>query len=321
MEYRIQSGDICYNLAKQHKISLQDFTTTYNPGINCDKLTIGSSVCISMFPQEESSQIVITPSGDALTNTEKIPMGTCLGNYTIVAGDNCYEIALKNGMTTFDFLSLNPVLCCTTLRVGSKVCTSGTPYSAQQLGEIRQVLDASCDPLPENEEATATLGEEASTTTTTTAKPASANAKSNLKPTRKPEPAISGSALDAFKAHNWCRNKANVPDIGWSPNLASAASLYAQILASRGCALQHSSGTGQGENLYMSSASENGGASAVHAWCAEGLTINEYNHHSQVAWKESKQVGCAQATGTGGCTVVVCRYFPPGNVIGSQYYS
>ncbi|RXY91726.1 CAP domain-containing protein, partial [Klebsiella pneumoniae] len=42
-------------------------------------------------------------------------------------------------------------------------------------------------------------------------------------------------------------------------------------------------------------------------------------HYSQIVWRETREVGCAIETGNG-MDVLVCRYFPAGNVIGQSPY-
>lgn len=39
-------------------------------------------------------------------------------------------------------------------------------------------------------------------------------------------------------------------------------------------------------------------------------------HFTQVVWKGSKEIGVGRATSSGGRTVVVANYRPPGNVLG-----
>ena len=47
-------------------------------------------------------------------------------------------------------------------------------------------------------------------------------------------------------------------------------------------------------------------------------------HYTQIVWKETRKVGCAMAQYTAGDFqggyVVVCKYTPPGNVIGNAPY-
>ena len=43
---------------------------------------------------------------------------------------------------------------------------------------------------------------------------------------------------------------------------------------------------------------------------------NLYGHMTQVVWKDSREIGCAQSAGKGGNVFTVCNYTPAGNVIG-----
>eukprot|EP00775_Hariotina_reticulata_P005869 gene5869-6110_t len=101
------------------------------------------------------------------------------------------------------------------------------------------------------------------------------------------------------------------------------------------CVFRHGS-SGAGENLYATSDVNVGTPfalmNAVDLWYKE---ISQYNfnagqfsgatgHFTQLVWKASNQVGCAAqvcSQGIGGTSwsqgiFVVCRYTPPGNVIG-----
>ena len=82
-----------------------------------------------------------------------------------------------------------------------------------------------------------------------------------------------------------------------------------------------------GQNLYMSGGSAPTGTSVSNSWYSENVNYN-YNtgkpkqtgqvigHFTQLVWKNSKQIGCALATGPWGSYdgyFVCCNYFPAGN--------
>jgi uncharacterized protein YkwD len=118
---------------------------------------------------------------------------------------------------------------------------------------------------------------------------------------------------DFLKSHNQCRTRAGVEDVSWDSNLEDDARTYATYL-SNSCTFAHSpidDRPEQGENLYwISSKIGNFDSTSVEAWCNEPLSGT--NHHTQVAWPTSINVGCASVQGPCG-TTVVCRYTPPGN--------
>lgn len=131
------------------------------------------------------------------------------------------------------------------------------------------------------------------------------------------------------------RARLGVPPLAWSPKLAEEASGYAKVLLSRG-ALQHSSAAdrkGSGENLWMGTAGAWNADAMVGMFLDErryfraaafpdvSLTGNwtDVGHYTQIVWKDTKEVGCAIDSGNG-MDVLVCRYFPAGNVFGRPPY-
>ena len=88
----------------------------------------------------------------------------------------------------------------------------------------------------------------------------------------------------ALKIHNTARAGKHVAALQWDQNLANAATQYAQHLAQIG-RLEHSQGSGQGENLYMISSSNTPLQAAAQGWIDEsknyhGEKIGERNFSS-----------------------------------------
>jgi uncharacterized protein YkwD len=117
-----------------------------------------------------------------------------------------------------------------------------------------------------------------------------------------------------------------VPAVTWSDEVARSAQAWAEHLRdTRKCGLLHSD-TRYGENL--AAGREMDAEGAVRMWAGE---INQYNyspryefdtrsgHYSQIVWRKTTEIGCGRAT-CGRNAVVVCRYSPAGNRIGSAPY-
>jgi len=113
----------------------------------------------------------------------------------------------------------------------------------------------------------------------------------------------------------------------WSKSLEHTAQIHANTLA-RSNTFRHS-GTKNGENLFATSG-KGGYVSALNAWYGEkkdySLGTNRCKpskvcgHYTQLVWKDTKEVGCAQAKSSSGGTFIVCQYSPPGNYRGQKPY-
>ena len=138
---------------------------------------------------------------------------------------------------------------------------------------------------------------------------------------------------EILAAHNRYRSELAIPPLKWSDTLAVNAKKWADHLASRGGHLYHSSGTGEGENLWMGTSGYYKYTQMVDSWGSEkkyykdGTFPNvsssgkwsDVGHYTQIIWRNTTEVGCAKSTG-GGYDVFVCRYSPPGNYIGQKVY-
>ncbi|MGP6087665.1 CAP family protein [Antarctobacter jejuensis] len=132
-----------------------------------------------------------------------------------------------------------------------------------------------------------------------------------------------------LQAHNTVRANHGAPALSWSAQLQASAQEWAQVLQSQGCNLQHSPrGKYQaGENLWggwSSGGALNAAKDSVDGWywCeigqyqpGMGFTY-ETGHYTQVIWRSTTQLGCAQAS-CGQQQVSVCHYSQPGNMAGA----
>jgi hypothetical protein len=133
--------------------------------------------------------------------------------------------------------------------------------------------------------------------------------------------------------HNRERAGIGVPPLRWDPALAAAAAPYAATLAQRG-RLAHSppdARPGQGENLWMGTRGAYQVEEMIGHWAAErrlfrpGIFPNvsssghwaDVAHYTQMIWPGTGRLGCALRRSPAS-DVLVCRYAPPGNVVGQR---
>ena len=136
-----------------------------------------------------------------------------------------------------------------------------------------------------------------------------------------------------LEGHNEARAAVGVDPLRWDDTLALQAAVYAEEMARTG-RFAHSpreSRAGLGENLWRGTAGSFGPREAVAAFNAEARYFRpgafpdvtttgkwqDVGHYTQIIWRTTERVGCAQATG-GGRDYIVCRYDPVGNIAGRQ---
>ncbi|CAN6309481.1 unnamed protein product [Urochloa humidicola] len=143
--------------------------------------------------------------------------------------------------------------------------------------------------------------------------------------------ATTPAAADAYLApHNQARTAVGVPPLRWSVDLATAAGkIVAQQQRQGGCAFADMGasqyGANQGWASYRASPAE-----VVASWVAQGKYYLHANNtcaagrqcgtYTQVVWRRTAEVGCAQATCATGATLTICLYNPHGNVQGQSPY-
>ena len=137
-----------------------------------------------------------------------------------------------------------------------------------------------------------------------------------------------------LNTHNQERANVQVPALSWSNSLAADAQQYADHLVSLGLSpddiAPHAQGTGQGENLAWGPSNSFTTDELAQGWYAEksnfqpGHIMSQgdfapgvpmIGHYTQIVWKDTTEVGCAEAS-SDSTEYLVCRYSPPGNYLG-----
>jgi pathogenesis-related protein 1 len=147
-----------------------------------------------------------------------------------------------------------------------------------------------------------------------------------------------GLAEPMLAAHNQVRAEVAVPPLQWSETLALGAAQHARHLADNGCRPAHSGQRELGENVYWSSpnfwadgttsvkeiapemlprrwATERADYDLDSATCRVGKVCG---HWTQVVWRATQALGCGVAICPDNGQIWVCRYSPPGNIIGER---
>jgi hypothetical protein len=134
-------------------------------------------------------------------------------------------------------------------------------------------------------------------------------------------------------AHNRERLDLGLEPLSWSPTLAQSAQRWADTLASTG-RFEHAPEnpyTPEGENLWAGTKGYYTPEAMVDAWIREkkffhpGVfpdnsttgRVEDIGHYTQVIWRATTQVGCAQATSASE-DILVCRYAEAGNYRGER---
>jgi uncharacterized protein YkwD len=133
--------------------------------------------------------------------------------------------------------------------------------------------------------------------------------------------------------HNRERARIGQRPLVWDARLADDAKIWADTLAARG-AFEHSPAqlrVGEGENLWRGTAGaytleemmghfiseKRDFHPGVFPEVADDGNWHEIGHYTQMIWPTTRAVGCAMTTRRGS-DYLVCRFSPPGNVIGQR---
>lgn len=132
-------------------------------------------------------------------------------------------------------------------------------------------------------------------------------------------------------SHNVERRRVGLAPLAWDPQLADGARLYANELV-RSTTLRHSPKVvrpGIGENLWKGTRGYFAPAAMVGGWMSERAMFRggrfpdvstsgnwaDVGHYTQMIWPTTQRVGCAIGRSVAD-DVLVCRYWPSGNVTG-----
>jgi hypothetical protein len=134
-------------------------------------------------------------------------------------------------------------------------------------------------------------------------------------------------------AHNRERLDLGLEPLNWNPALAQSAQQWADYLASTG-RFEHAPenrAAPEGENLWAGTKGYFAPEAMVDAWIREkrffrvGLfpdnsitgKVEDIGHYTQVVWRATTQVGCAEAASASE-DILVCRYAEAGNYRGER---
>lgn len=143
---------------------------------------------------------------------------------------------------------------------------------------------------------------------------------------------LSNAAKEFLQGHNQARDEVGVGPLKWSEQLANATSLRVRYQRNKmGCHFANLIGSKYGGNQLWVSGQPVTPSMVVDAWVREKAYYNhtdnscQPNHtcgvYTQVVWKNSQELGCAQATCVkNSTTLTICFYNPPGNVVGESPY-
>ncbi|XP_027345817.1 STS14 protein [Abrus precatorius] len=147
-----------------------------------------------------------------------------------------------------------------------------------------------------------------------------------------PQPPLPAAAREFLDAHNQARAAVGVEPLKWSQQVANITSKLVRYQRNQmGCQFANLTAGKYGANQLLARGTAVTPRMAVEEW---GKQRPFYNHtdntcapnhrcgvYTQVVWRKSLELGCAQAT----CvkeqsSLTICFYNPPGNYVGESPY-
>jgi uncharacterized protein YkwD len=143
-----------------------------------------------------------------------------------------------------------------------------------------------------------------------------------------------GFVKSVMAVHNQERALVGVSPLTWNDTLAADAQTWAEHVATTGDFAHSTCSECYGENLAARNhTTAVPVAQELANWVSEKNNYkgepfdpttqtnasNVYAHYTQMVWNNTSQIGCGTDSG-GGVDYVVCRYTPPGNILGQTPY-
>jgi hypothetical protein len=139
---------------------------------------------------------------------------------------------------------------------------------------------------------------------------------------------------EILAAHNRYRTAVGVSPLVWSGELARSAQRWADALSANLQFEHDRQNHTQGENIWMGTIGMFSLTEMVDAWGQERKSFHngtfpevsttgnwfDVGHYSQMVWRATTSVGCGGAAGSDGYYRLVCRYGPPGNIVGERVF-
>ncbi len=129
-EYKIKSGDIAYNIAKTHGVSLKALKDA-NPSVDLGKLKVGQTIQIPAATAAATAATTVPTPAKAILNQEPDTAGAT-SSYTVKGGDTLSKIAKKNGTTAKAIRAANG-LTSDKINVGQKLKIPGKATATETL--------------------------------------------------------------------------------------------------------------------------------------------------------------------------------------------
>lgn len=147
---------------------------------------------------------------------------------------------------------------------------------------------------------------------------------------------LSAEEIEWLTAHNHARKAFGSAPLQWSQKLSRDAHRWAEQLA-RENTIRHSHQDAHnptGENLWMGTRGYYAASRMIEDFVDEERYYKDdrfpnvsntgdwtdVGHYTQIVWADTREVGCAKASNAKN-DILVCRYFPSGNVLGQHVAS